>query len=312
MAHLRPRSAAGRWPGPTPAPATASRSRPTSASSDVVRPGDRRVLRGLRRPERARLRSAAGRGEEGDASRPRRVFSRGGTAIGSGRDDQACSGRWSGGHAWTLNVKRTRPSCADERLRGYAYRKGVNERDLADTWAGVGNADGSRSESRCARSTCRRLRPGGRRAVAEAVVRRTQVRAALDHPRGIGFAFAGARCTGGMRAAAARAMVGAVGEREEVVSSTPRRCRSCRTGRSRWAGSSSTGDVRVAVEREVLPRELSLPGVGHLAPPGADSSPHAKIGPRGRRRRRTPTRPRSARLARPRRVGLRRPRRRRA
>ena len=54
-------AAAGRWPGRTPAPATGSRSRRTWARSRRVRPRGRPVRVGLRRPERARPRGAAGR-----------------------------------------------------------------------------------------------------------------------------------------------------------------------------------------------------------------------------------------------------------
>ena len=61
---LRRGSAPGRSPAPTPARATGSRSPPTSGKGDAFDRAIADVRRGLRRPERARLRGARGRGRE--------------------------------------------------------------------------------------------------------------------------------------------------------------------------------------------------------------------------------------------------------
>ena len=86
-----------------------------------------------------------------------------------------------------------------------------------------------------------RLRHPGRRPVAAAVVRRAQVRAALHHPaRDAGRvarvdAASSRRRRAGSGTCSRRVRSGrAPGTSRR---STPRRCRSCRTGRSRWPGS---------------------------------------------------------------------------
>ena len=130
-----------------------------------------------------------------------------------------------------------------------------------------------------------RLRLARRGPVAEAVVRRAEVRAALDHlARDVLARLAGVVALLGRRDArvgrdAARARdARRDGAGRTSRSSTPRRCRSCRTGRSRSAGSCPTGEVPlVAVGLQVLPGELALPGVRHrlavrdeLVAPGED------------------------------------------
>ena len=108
------------------------------------------------------------------------------------------------------------------------------------------------------------------RPVAQAVVRRAQVRAALDHPARDVLARRAGR--------AARALGGVRGS--PPWSSTPRRCRSRRAGRSRWAGT-----CRPAT----CPAYPSLIRFCHgnspcqvlaiIVPSGANSSPQANTAP---------------------------------
>ena len=81
---------------------------------------------------------------------------------------------------------------------------------------------------------------------------------------------------------------------------TPRRCRPCRGGRSRWAGSWRPARSRPARPR---PRRGSGSCPGRCSPSSvpraADRRPTRTAAPRGRRARRTRTRPRSGDVCRP-------------
>ena len=99
------------------------------------------------------------------------------------------------------------------------------------------------AEADVARRGIDRLRVTRRRTVAAAVVGRAQMRAALQDPaRDPRFRLAGIVAL--ILAAAARVLGDAAGfrrvrrvlRRRRSRSSIPRHCRSCREGRSRWAG----------------------------------------------------------------------------
>ena len=88
-------------------------------------------------------------------------------------------------------------------------------------------------------------------------------------------------------------------------SSTPRRCRPCRTGRSRSAGRRRPARCLRSRRAQVLPWELALPGIGHQpARRGRARPPRRRRRPRAPRAPHTPTRPRSEAPCRPSGVGL--------
>ena len=137
-----------------------------------------------------------------------------------------------------------------------------------------------------ARRRVDRLALAGGGAVAQAVVRCAQVRAALDHAaRDVRARLPATRLASASHARVARRAAGrrrgvGVPGGEEVATSTPRRCRSCRTGRSRWAGTR-----RPARCRRSRPARGSATGTRPArcwpsgARPGANSSPHANTAP---------------------------------
>ena len=150
----------------------------------------------------------------------------------------------------------------------------------------------------------------GRRAVALAVVRRAQVGPALgDHPVGLPSAGPRSPPQQGLGAPAAAACRPARrGAAVHGVGSTPRRCRSCRRGRSRWAGR-----CRPARSGGGRPGPRCATGTGPARcwparrPAGAARRPRRSPRRPARRGRRAPTRPRSAGPCRPRRRTPRRP-----
>ena len=166
-------------------------------------------------------------------------------------------------------------------------------------------------------STASRLARGG--AVAQAVVRRAEVRAALDHlARDVRRRAAARRsCRSAVTPRVARHATGWPPRPDAAARtsprSTPRRCRPCREAvavgretcrparclRSRRAAGSARGT------RPARCWPSAAVGV-ELVAPGVDARRRARRG------RRTPTRPRSAAPCRPTRVGRRRPRRRHA
>ena len=163
------------------------------------------------------------------------------------------------------------------------------------------------AEADVARPGVHHLRPAGCRSVAQAVGVGAQVRAALDHAcarsgtaaaPGRSSAPGHHRAGSPARSTACRRRRGAAGSTSRR--STPRRCRPCRTGRSRWPGKLPTGAVRSEPALPgAPPGEVgSVPGVRHdPARRAVPRRPRCTSPPRGRRGRRTPTRPRSGRSA---------------
>ena len=151
----------------------------------------------------------------------------------------------------------------------------------------------------------------GRRPVAQAVVRRAQVRPALDRPRAAWSPASGRRLRRRSRCAPQQVAAGAhpADGRAAPASSawlvgsprsTPRRCRSRRPGRSRSAGTLRPATCAEPVEQVVLPREvpcqvLAYPLAPQVVAPGVRRRRRDRRGPGA------PTRPRSAAPCRPRR-----------
>ena len=132
-----------------------------------------------------------------------------------------------------------------------------------------------------------RLRMPRRRAIAAAIIRRAQMRAALDD-LARDFDVGLARVVAALLAAAARILgnaarlrrVGLVLGANTSRPSIPRHCRSCREGRSRSAETPSP--ARCARSR---PRSDCAAGnspcqvLAMCMPPGVNSSPHANSAP---------------------------------
>ena len=110
------------------------------------------------------------------------------------------------------------------------------------------------------------------RAVAAAVVRRAEMRAALQHLARNADRAAGAGRSCRLQRRAARVLgnaaglgrIGRVLAANTSRSSIPRRCRSCRARRSRWPERRAPARCARSRRSQVLEREVALPGVGHV------------------------------------------------
>ena len=129
-----------------------------------------------------------------------------------------------------------------------------------------------------ARGCVHRFRVARSRAIAAAVVRRAQMRAAFQDLAG-NFDFRQARVVAVLLTAAAGILgnaarlrrVGLMSGSTTNPWSTPRHCRSCRRGRSRSAEMPLTGEVRsIAVAAEIFVRKVALPCIRHLLAAGRE------------------------------------------